>query len=78
MVDATLGTLFCNGVITMQSMGIGGGFVANMYIQQKAYTLNARERAPRHSNIIESKFRSNNGHKNEGTCINNVIIYIFK
>lgn len=32
----------------MQSMGLGGGFVANVYIarDQKAYTLNARERDP--------------------------------
>lgn len=32
----------------MQSMGIGGGFVMNLYVanEKRAYTLNARERAP--------------------------------
>lgn len=48
IVDATLATMFCNGLITMQSMGIGGGFVLNLYRykDRKAYTLNARERSP--------------------------------
>lgn len=47
-VDAALATLFCNGLLTMQSMGLGGGFVANVYIakHRRAYALNARERAP--------------------------------
>lgn len=47
-VDAALATLFCNGLVTMQSMGLGGGFVANVYIakHRRAYALNARERAP--------------------------------
>lgn len=32
----------------MQSMGLGGGFLMNLFIQKegKAYTINARERAP--------------------------------
>lgn len=32
----------------MQSMGIGGGFVMNLYVasEKHAYTLNAREAAP--------------------------------
>lgn len=38
----------------MQSMGIGGGFIMNLFIkkEQKAYTINARERAPIKSSPI--------------------------
>uniref|UniRef100_A0A8D8H3H8 Gamma-glutamyltranspeptidase 1 n=2 Tax=Culex pipiens TaxID=7175 RepID=A0A8D8H3H8_CULPI len=45
IVDATLATMFCSGLSNMQSMGIGGGFIMNLYIKQegKAYTLDARE-----------------------------------
>lgn len=46
VVDATLATLLCNGIATMQSMGIGGGFVMNMFINGRAITLNAKEVAP--------------------------------
>ncbi|KAL1378885.1 hypothetical protein pipiens_015294, partial [Culex pipiens pipiens] len=37
--------MFCSGLSNMQSMGIGGGFIMNLYIKQegKAYTLDARE-----------------------------------
>lgn len=50
-VDATLATMFCNGVFTMQSMGLGGGFLMTIYNRQNktAYTLNAREKAPQHA-----------------------------
>lgn len=59
-------------------MGVGGGFVANIYLQQgrKAYTLNARERAPRHAAVIESTFRTSNGHRNEGTLQFSLILNI--
>lgn len=48
VADSALATLFCNGILTMQSMGIGGGFVMNIYIhaEKKAYTLNAKETSP--------------------------------
>lgn len=46
VVDSAIATLFCNGIATMQSMGIGGGFVMNLFIAGKAYTLNAKEVAP--------------------------------
>lgn len=48
VADSALATLFCNGILTMQSMGIGGGFVMNIYIhaEKKAYTLNAKESSP--------------------------------
>jgi gamma-glutamyltranspeptidase/glutathione hydrolase/leukotriene-C4 hydrolase len=40
--------MFCNGIFTMQSMGLGGGFLMTIYIKENetAYTLNARETAP--------------------------------
>ncbi|XP_055681546.1 glutathione hydrolase 1 proenzyme-like isoform X2 [Lutzomyia longipalpis] len=45
VVDAAIATMFCLGLTNMQSMGIGGGFIMNLYLrdQQKAYTLDARE-----------------------------------
>lgn len=47
-VDAAIATLFCNGVYTSQSMGIGGGFVMTIYSAStgEATTLTARETAP--------------------------------
>lgn len=40
--------MFCLGLTSMQSMGLGGGFLMNLFIEKegKAYTINARERAP--------------------------------
>lgn len=50
-MDAALATMFCDGLYNMQSMGIGGGFLMTIYkkSEKKAYTLNAREAAPRNS-----------------------------
>ncbi|KAI8035316.1 glutathione hydrolase 1 proenzyme isoform X1 [Drosophila gunungcola] len=47
-VDAALAALLCNGLIGMQSMGIGGGMVMNIYLHQerKSYSILAREIAP--------------------------------
>ena len=47
-VDAAIATLFCNGVYSSQSMGIGGGFIMTIYLKDsgKVDTLNARETAP--------------------------------
>lgn len=47
-VDATIASMFCNGLTTMQSMGLGGGFVMTIYTKHngQAYNLNARETAP--------------------------------
>lgn len=67
-MDATLATLFCNGLVTMQSMGPGGGFVLNVYVadERRAYTLNARERAP--SDVHHQMFMTRGGGngRNEG------------
>ncbi|KAK9503685.1 hypothetical protein O3M35_010193 [Rhynocoris fuscipes] len=51
VVDSIIATMLCDGVTTMNNMGIGGGFVATIYIRSegKAYYLNARETAPRNS-----------------------------
>lgn len=47
-IDATIAAMFCNSVVTMQSMGLGGGFLMTIYKrdERKAYFLNAREKAP--------------------------------
>ncbi|XP_031630492.1 glutathione hydrolase 1 proenzyme-like [Contarinia nasturtii] len=48
VIDAAIATLFCNGIATAQSMGIGGGSVINLYIHKdrKSYSLNSKETAP--------------------------------
>lgn len=47
-MDAAVAALFCNGVVNMQSMGIGGGFTMTIYNRaaKSAYVLDARETAP--------------------------------
>lgn len=56
--DAAIATLFCNGIATAQSMGIGGGFVMNLYVhsERKAFTLNSKEMAP--FAVTEDMFKS--------------------
>lgn len=40
--------MLCNGISTAQSMGIGGGFLMNIWLhaENKSVTLNAKEVAP--------------------------------
>ena len=47
-VDAAIATLFCNGVVHPQSMGIGGGFFMVIYQKDKKKSsfINARGAAP--------------------------------
>ncbi|XP_073832158.1 scoloptoxin SSD14 [Musca autumnalis] len=47
-IDAVIGSLLCNGLVTMQSMGIGGGVIMTYYERktQKSYSIMGRERAP--------------------------------
>ncbi|KAI4497650.1 hypothetical protein M0802_007190 [Mischocyttarus mexicanus] len=47
-VDATIASMICNGLVNMQSMGLGGGFLMTIYDKAtaSAYVLNARDRAP--------------------------------
>lgn len=58
-VEAAIAALFCEGVICLQSMGIGGGFLMTIYSRetQTAVTLNARETAPASSS--EDMFHGN-------------------
>ena len=47
-VDAAVAGMFCNGVFTSQSAGLGGGFMMTLHQAStgKTFTLNAREAAP--------------------------------
>ncbi len=47
-MDAAIATLFCNGLVSAHSMGIGGGFLMTVYTAEgrKAAALDARETAP--------------------------------
>lgn len=47
--DAAIATLFCEGVTCPQSMGLGGGFLATIYIKSTGLveSLTARETAPK-------------------------------
>ncbi|XP_075542024.1 scoloptoxin SSD14-like isoform X2 [Dermacentor variabilis] len=48
LADAAVATMLCMGVVLPHSMGIGGGFMATIYLRRagKALALIARERAP--------------------------------
>ncbi|XP_017853019.1 glutathione hydrolase 1 proenzyme isoform X2 [Drosophila busckii] len=56
VVDAALAALLCNGLIGMQSMGLGGGFLMNIYMhkERKSYSILSREFAP--LMLLESNF----------------------
>ncbi|XP_055915484.1 glutathione hydrolase 1 proenzyme-like [Eupeodes corollae] len=60
-VDSALATLVCNGLVTMQSMGIGGGFIMNVFQHSLNHssTIIARETAPAAVKI--DHFASSNG-----------------
>lgn len=47
-MDAALAALICNGLVNMQSLGFGGGFLMTIYDRSasRAFVLNARDRAP--------------------------------
>jgi len=51
-VEAAIAALFCEGVVCVQSMGLGGGFLMTIYKRDtgKVETLNAREVAPKAAN----------------------------
>ncbi|XP_011495084.1 PREDICTED: gamma-glutamyltranspeptidase 1-like [Ceratosolen solmsi marchali] len=58
-IDAAIASLICNGLINMQSMGFGGGFLMTIYEREKkqAIVLNARDTAPAaaHTHMFEGK-----------------------
>lgn len=68
-VDAAIAALFCNGVVNMQSMGLGGGFLMTIYIRESktAVTLDAREAAP--LNATADMFKNENESKYSGRAI---------
>lgn len=63
VADSAIAALFCNGIATMQSLGIGGGFVMNLFIGGKAYTLNAKDVAPInvHNDLFKTKYDYEHG-----------------
>ena len=56
MVDAAIASMACNGAVHSHSNGIGGGFFMTIYKtnENKAYFLNAREKAPHY--VTENMF----------------------
>ncbi|XP_034480333.1 glutathione hydrolase 1 proenzyme [Drosophila innubila] len=51
VVDAALAALLCSGLIGMQSMGLGGGMLMNIYMhkERQSYSILSRELAPQSS-----------------------------
>ncbi|EFN71634.1 Gamma-glutamyltranspeptidase 1 [Camponotus floridanus] len=60
-VDAALAALICNGLVNMQSLGFGGGFMMTIYRRstRQAFVLNARDRAPLAANSTMYKDKPN-------------------
>ncbi|EDV92103.1 GH24228 [Drosophila grimshawi] len=52
VVDAAIAAQLCNGLIGMQSMGLGGGMLMNIYMhnERRAFSILSREIAPRSLN----------------------------
>lgn len=78
VVDATLASMFCNGVVNSQSMGLGGGFIMTIYKKNegKAYSLVARDSAP--ENATQTMFSKQPSLSQTGIYlrfINNSIMY---
>lgn len=63
-VDAALSSLICNGLMNMQSMGLGGGFLMTIYDRKlrKAVVLNAKETAPlkAHEHMFNNELTESN------------------
>lgn len=55
VIDSAIATLLCNGLVTMQSMSIGGGVIMTYYQRNtsKAVIIFGRERAPLDTNITD-------------------------
>ncbi|RVE50892.1 hypothetical protein evm_004459 [Chilo suppressalis] len=65
-VDAAIAAMFCNGILNQQSMGLGGGFFMTVFLksEERAYTVNARERAP--AAATENMFHGSNDKASKG------------
>lgn len=66
VADVAIAVLLCGGVSSPQSHGIGGGFVATIYIKETGVIdiLNARERAPKASTadmFVDEPSKANSG-----------------
>jgi len=61
-MDAALAALICNGLVNMQSLGFGGGFMMTIYERstRRAFVLNARDRAPLAANFTMYNGRPSN------------------
>lgn len=68
-VDGAIAALVCEGVMALQSMGIGGGFFMTIYDRKsgKAEILNARETAPALAH--EDMYKDNPVYSEIGTLI---------
>lgn len=77
-MDAAVAALFCNGVVNMQSMGIGGGFTMTIYNRaaKSAYVLDARETAP--SFATKNMYPLNSELSENGRFSKNKIMKILK
>ncbi|KAG8325906.1 hypothetical protein J6590_054930 [Homalodisca vitripennis] len=67
-VDAAVAALFCNGVVNMQSMGLGGGFIMTLYERatRTGHSLVARETAP--GSATKNMFDRNSTLSRDGFC----------
>lgn len=73
-MDATIAAMICNGLVNMQSMGIGGGFFMTIYdkASKHAYTLTARDRAPLAANATMFQGKPKEATLNSKTSISYV------
>lgn len=76
MVDAGIAAALCEGASMSQSMGLGGGFFATIYIKDtgKVYTINARETAPQ--GVTADMYYGNLNASRTGTLFINAIIWL--
>ncbi|XP_034119397.1 glutathione hydrolase 1 proenzyme [Drosophila albomicans] len=60
-VDAALAALLCNGLLGIQSMGLGGGMLMNIYLhnERRAVSILSREMAPQSRSALDyAKFQN--------------------
>lgn len=79
-VDAALAALICNGLVNMQSLGFGGGFMMTIYQRstRQAFVLNARDRAPLAANSTMYNDKPANASFHGKFGYNNFSIKVYK